>query len=891
MVSNFIGALTTKTSSSRRCLSQTYGSLYRMMASDKKARRPMRQGQAWRILAIGLALIAAALSCGSANRLTAPPGLASAPADPAWCDQDGDGFCPEPIWSDCNDNDPLIHPGAEEQADFVDSNCNGFGDEPPIGFKRQDYSMQGAGSAAEWYGDYVYLAAASVLQIYYAPPGAEPTRLENEIEFRDWVREMAVDGDTLFVAARGDGLYAFDLGQDPAHPTLAGHVSGRFDAGGYTGVEAVFNGVHARGGRVAVARANGVTKGHGGVDAIVFDYDAPSDSFTPVRVIGTEARSNTVAENPVTVALTEDGSGLYIGYGVLLVGELAYLTVDDPAAPVLHGDFGAIMDIETISDKAFVAITGLDWPGVDVGMLSRVSIVGGELVEEPIVTNPGSGAGMAVDIHEDLLCFATWSPGRYEGGYNLWTYTDLLADTPTRIGAAGTLDWVYQLACRHPETGPDWVYVADEWGGLEMWQSDRAALTDTLTLDLDRHRFATGAVAMDLWNDGARIYSAKEGAGLWFFDESTPHAEQVAVEWIDRSDPGCSCADCCPPEHGAWPYPPAVFVTAGASNQGRVALFTHDRNTAVGGHGYFMVFEEEGGNGGYECVYSEPITASAWGGNTVAAEGETLFVSSSTPTLRLYQHCPEETESVRFLAEIAMPPQGSDMEITDVAVYGDYLFVAEVHDAALAAPDSGTIYVYRLKEAGDLARCPDQPSLLPPQAPLGSFGGDLIPRRLVVDPARNRLMVGATTKPIFPIVEGGLWLYDLNSFDPSSVADMDNHRTDITPDESIRVTHSSVFDVLLNGDSLYMVDGDNGLYRYSLSLETYVGFYPAQRGTEAQGFEPQLVLSPPGIIPLHYPVAVALSPAGNVIVQEHVSSRASILRAESAWVYLPLISK
>jgi len=778
-------------------------------------------------------------------------------------------------------------PDAEEQPDFQDNNCNGFGDEPPIGFVREDYSMQGAGSAVAWYGDYVYLAAASVLQVYHAPPGAEPGFIQ-EIEFRDWGREMVVDGDTLFVAARGDGLYAFDL-TNPAQPQLAGRVSGRFDAGGYTGIEAVFNSVHARGGRVAVARANSTTKNRGGVDAIVFDYDPTSDTFTPVRVIDTEVRSKTVHEIPVSVALTEDAGGLYIGYGVL-IGELVYVPLDAPTDPILHGDFGAAMDIATRGNTAFVAITGLNWPWVDVSMLSRVSIVEGELVEEPLITNPGSSAGIAVDIHEDLLCFATWSPGRYEEGYNLWTYTDLLADTPTRIGAVGTMDWVYQLACRHSETGPDWVYVADEWGGLEMWQNNREALTNTLTLDIDRDRVATGALSVGLWNDGSRIFSAKEGAGLWFFDESAPHNEQIAVEWIDRSDPGCSCADCCPPEDGDWPYPPAVFVPEGISNQGRLVLFTHDRNTAVGGKGYFMVFEEDDGSGKYECVYSEPVQASAWGWNTVAAEGEIIFVSSSTPTLRLYQHCPQETDSVRFLAEIDLPP-GNNMEITDVAVYGDYLFVTELHDAPLTPPDSGAIYVYRWKEPGDLATCPNQPSLLSPQEPLGSFGSDLIPRRLVVDPARNRLLVGATT---FLFKQGGLWFYDLNSFDPNSVADMDHHRTDITPDESIRVTYSNVYDVLINGDNLYVVDSDNGLYRYSLSGETYTGFYPAHRGTTAQTFEPKLVLSPAYIIPLHYPVAVTLSPSGKVMVQEHVSGRVSILRTQNlhpgqSKTYLPLV--
>jgi hypothetical protein len=57
-----------------------------------------------------------------------------------------------------------------------------------------------------------------------------------------------------------------------------------------------------------------------------------------------------------------------------------------------------------------------------------------------------------------------------------------------------------------------------------------------------------------------------------------------------------------------------------------------------------------------------------------------------------------------------------------------------------------------------------------------------------------------------------------------------------------------------------------------------------------------LVLSPPGIIPLHYPVAVALSPSGSLMVQEHVSGRVSILQAQGfqpgySKVYLPLVIK
>ena len=118
----------------------------------------MKRHKIWYTLAIALALAFTALSCGFLIRPIAARPPISPYADPAWCDEDGDGFCPTPVWSDCDDSDPLIHPGAEEQADFIDNNCNGFGDESPIGFTREGYSMQGAASAVEWYGDYVYLA-------------------------------------------------------------------------------------------------------------------------------------------------------------------------------------------------------------------------------------------------------------------------------------------------------------------------------------------------------------------------------------------------------------------------------------------------------------------------------------------------------------------------------------------------------------------------------------------------------------------------------------------------------------------------------------------------------------------------------------------------------------
>jgi hypothetical protein len=520
-------------------------------------------------------------------------------------------------------------------------------------------------------------------------------------------------------------------------------------------------------------------------------------------------------------------------------------------------------------------------------MLSRVRIVGGELVAEPLLTHPGSSAGNAVAIHDDLLCFGTWSPGRYEDGYNLWTFTDLLADPPTRLGAAGTLDWIFQLACRHSDTGLDWVYVVDEWGGLEVWQSDGAQLT----LDLDRHRVATGMFSKGMWTTGDRVYSAKEGAGLWFFDEARPQDEHVAVEWIDRSDPGCSCQDCCPPEEGAWPYPPAVFVPAGASNQGRVALIAQDRNTAVPGDAYFMLFGEEPGSGEYECLYSEPMATPSttfWPEDTVVSHGEILLVSSSAAhKLRLYQHCPGEAEQVRFLADISMPSDENNLEIADVAVYGDYLFVAEIHRPLLAVPDRGMIHAYRWKDS-PLATCPAQPTLLDPAAYLGSFAADWIPYSLLLDPDHNRLIVGCSSKPTLPIKEGALLFYDLDAFDPGNPTGMDGHWENVSPDSSRRVTYPDVYGLLLDGTELYVADVDNGLYVYSFDREAYVAFYPAHRGSLSQGYQPQLVQSPLDVVPLYQPIAVARTPSGKVVVQEGAPGRISIL-SRRHYSYLPLV--
>jgi hypothetical protein len=392
-----------------------------------------------------------------------------------------------------------------------------------------------------------------------------------------------------------------------------------------------------------------------------------------------------------------------------------------------------------------------------------------------------------------------------------------------------------------------------------------------------------------LWADGSRVFSAKEGAGLWFFDEPDPHGEHIAVEWIDRSDPGCSCTGCCPPQDGPWPYPPAVFVDAGIASQGRAVVLGQDRNTAVAEDAYLMVFEERESSGEYECLYSDPLGPSdaiggTWGGNMVAAHGDLLFASLAARPLRLYQHCPTEAAQVRFLGEIASPVPENGLEFADVAVYEEYLLVAEVYRPPLAVPARGAIHVYRWAPSPPSA-CPDLPAL--PEY-LGSFCTDRIPYRLLVDPVRDQLYVGCTTKPTFPILEGDLLVYSLGDLNPDAPEEMDDGRTSIVADATIRVTPANVHDILLNGDTLYVADRDNGIYQYALDQGAYVGFYPAHRGSMSQSYVPQMVQSPDGVVPVYHPVALALTPSNKLFVQEHVTGRVSILSGANR-AYLPLV--
>ena len=45
-------------------------------------------------------------------------------------DGDGDGFTPNN--GDCNDDDAMVHPEADEICDAIDNNCDGLLDEEPV---------------------------------------------------------------------------------------------------------------------------------------------------------------------------------------------------------------------------------------------------------------------------------------------------------------------------------------------------------------------------------------------------------------------------------------------------------------------------------------------------------------------------------------------------------------------------------------------------------------------------------------------------------------------------------------------------------------------------------------------------------------------------------------
>jgi hypothetical protein len=271
-----------------------------------------------------------------------------------------------------------------------------------------------------------------------------------------------------------------------------------------------------------------------------------------------------------------------------------------------------------------------------------------------------------------------------------------------------------------------------------------------------------------------------------------------------------------------------------------------------------------------------------------AVGDELLLASTAERTLRAYQHCPGRSDQVRLIGEIVMPGDQANMEISDVAVYGDYLFVTEVHHSALSEPDRGSVHAYRWKD-GPIPACPARPAELAPVY-VGSFAQDMVAYRLALADAHRELALGASAHPTFPVKAGGVFLYDLDRFDPADVASFDQERQSAPQPEAWLATGPNVHGLVVSGDELYVVDRDNGVFAFSLASHTYEAFYPAHRGPENQGYTPQMVESPADVVPLYHPVAATMLPSGRIAVHEHNSGRVAILAATPARApaFLPL---
>ena len=81
-------------------------------------------------------------------------------------DSDGDGFAPTGMYSDCNDEDPLVHPGAAERCNGEDEDCDGEADEDAI-----DPATWYQDADRDSYGSNITAAACSAPSGYVAVSG------------------------------------------------------------------------------------------------------------------------------------------------------------------------------------------------------------------------------------------------------------------------------------------------------------------------------------------------------------------------------------------------------------------------------------------------------------------------------------------------------------------------------------------------------------------------------------------------------------------------------------------------------------------------------------------------------------------------------------------------
>ncbi len=826
------------------------------------------------------------------------------------CDADEDGYTVAA--GDCDDNDPSIQPGAEERANIVDDNCNGFADEPPVGLELDEgaTALQGWATAVAHADDHVFVSGAATLLVYHeGTDGA--LALEARVDLRDVVYDMALDGDTLFLAAGNAGLVAVDV-SDPAVPVIADQR-----------VDFAASSVGARNGYVAVGHRNQKT-------VAVYPFDGERFGAPVFTYAGDDCMMASDYVSAVTLG-GPSGEHLYVGYagtheedqsGTTLTvqdGDLAYFE-DFHAGPSVpaaclsrHGDdpIGAVSALSALdeADRSGVFLATERKTMQDVPSLRWVEPVcdpAGVCVLEEVVpcedcycdaADPEDcpdgtllkGRGNAVAGDSSLVCVGGMHVFDYKLD-DLWCVRDPFSPNPRPLSTR-TLDLVYDLEFNRDSDGIARLYVADEWGGLQVYQPDT---------DLDRMvaRAATGAQSFAVWRDRQTIYSVKEGAGLWRYQEGTGE-DPVVLErvWSRGGDPTVACYDT---EENGGDYDPTnpsclddVFVHAGVSDGQTVYLQVGNRFDIVGlDYTYFVAVDRDSGEALFQQYQSEHV--SFWGIGSVVVEpladgtnavflatgsnrcndmdeqyyGPCLDGTFQEGGLRLYRH----DTVAGTMAQAAFVPTGTlpsgvyAVEALDAAILGDYVFVPllefrwpKLRDLANGVFASEGIAIYRWRDqVGNLGL--EEVSRV---APLDVHDE---PYRLLVDEDHGLLLAGGQKLLAYPLTD-------------TDGVPLLGTPVDLSPGDNSLNAPLAIWGMARLGNRLYVADPYNGIYGYDLSagVETRpVVFYPT---FDAASNQPIPLAA--DIRPLHMPRDLAVASDGALLVQEWISGRVSLLR--EAW--------
>jgi hypothetical protein len=131
-------------------------------------------------------------------------------------DQDGDGFLTDrvPEGIDCDDSDPLIHPGAKERCNRIDDDCNGYVDE-----ELPDLDMDGHPACCDC-DDF----DASIY------PGAPEIPYDGIDQDCDGADLVDVDGDGyIALAAGGNDCDDFNPAIHPGAPEICNRIDDNCD--------------------------------------------------------------------------------------------------------------------------------------------------------------------------------------------------------------------------------------------------------------------------------------------------------------------------------------------------------------------------------------------------------------------------------------------------------------------------------------------------------------------------------------------------------------------------------------------------------------------------------------------------------------------------------------